>query len=88
MATSKFEKQALKEINQNEQLTEGLSLSLLKWFFKPKVKKAMKQLKNDGDLQATIISMNKQAKQLKDDLKNHPRRDSLDPRVRAMIDSL
>ena len=88
MATSKFEKQALNEINQNAQLTEGLALSLLKWFFKPKVKKAMKKLKNDGDLQSSIADMNRHAKKLKDDIKNHPLRDTLDPELIALIDRL
>jgi len=85
MSISKFEKRALNEINR---IDEGLSLSLLKWFLKPKVKKALAKLKDDGDLSASIIDMNNYAKKLKHDLKNHPRRDSLDPRVQAMIDKL
>lgn len=88
MATSKFEKQALNQINENAQIFEGLSLALLKWFLKPKVKKALTKLKNDGDLTAQIADMNAHAKKLKHDLQNHPRRDQLDPRVQAMIDRL
>ena len=32
--------------------------------------KAMKKLKNDGDLQSSIADMNRHAKKLKDDIKN------------------
>ncbi len=88
MATSKFEKQALKDINQNALITEGLALSLLKWFFKPKVKKALKKLKNDGDLMSTIADMNAHARKLKDDIKNHPNRELLDPELVALINKL
>ena len=48
----------------------------------------MKKLASDGDLQSTIITFNQNAKKLKDDIKNHPRRDNLDPELVALINKL
>lgn len=62
MSTNKFEKQALKEITR---LDESIALSLLKFFFKAKVKKSLKKLANDPNFKANIDDLEYHAKELK-----------------------
>ena len=88
MAISKFEKQALNEINH---IDEGLSLKLLKWFLRPVVRKALKKLENDPDYVASTDSINKLTVKLKNDLKNYEKRHgkgSMDPRLAQIINRL
>ena len=63
-------------------------LGLFKFLFKGRVEKEFIKLKNDDDLQSTITDMHKHAKKLKDDVKNHPDRDLLDPELLELIDGL
>ena len=62
MSTNKFEKCALTEVKQ---IDEGLALSLLKFFFKAKVKKSLKKLANDPNFKANIDDLEYHAKELK-----------------------
>jgi len=67
MSTNKFEKCALTEVKQ---IDEGLALSLLKFFFKAKVKKSLKKLAKDPSFQADLEGMKYHAKQLKKRVKD------------------
>ena len=85
MAISKFEKQALKEINR---IDEKLTLSLFKFFLKPKVKKALKALSNDPEMKALQSDVNRINAALKDRLKNQDKYGNLDPRLAKLIKNL
>ena len=67
MSTSKFEKRALNQINE---LNEGIALSLFKFFFKSKVKKAMKKMAKDPEFQATKDAIEYHGKELKRQVKD------------------
>jgi hypothetical protein len=67
MSTSKFEKRALEEIKQ---IDEGLGLSLLKFFFKGKVKRALRSLKDDPEVISAIDGIEFHGKELKKQIKD------------------
>ena len=71
MSTNKFEKRALDQINQ---VNEGIALGLFKFFFKSKVKKALKKLKNDPEFQATSDALDYHTKELKRQIKDYEKR--------------
>lgn len=71
MSTSKFEKRALEKINQ---LNEGISLSLLKFFFKGKVKKMLKTLKDDPEVVSALQGIDYHGKELKKQIKDFEKR--------------
>tara|TARA_B100001059_G_scaffold96872_1_gene96109 strand:- start:32917 stop:33183 length:267 start_codon:yes stop_codon:yes gene_type:complete len=67
MSTNKFEKRALNQINE---LNEGLGLTLLKFFFKSKVKKALKIMKDDPEVQSAVQGIEYHGKELKKQIKD------------------
>ena len=77
MPISKFEKKSLGQIDQ---LNEGLGLSLLKFFFKGKVRKALKTMADDPEVISAIQGieyhekeLEKQAKDFEKKYGKHPR---------------
>jgi len=67
MSTNKFEKRALNKINQ---INEGMVLSLLKFFFKGKVKKMLKTLKDDPEVISALQGIEFHGKELKKQIKD------------------
>ena len=67
MSTNKFENRALKKINQ---INEGIGLTLLKFFFKGKVKKMLKKMKDDPEIISGLQGMEFHAKALKKSVKD------------------
>ena len=61
MSTSKFEKDALKEIKQ---LDEGLGLTLLKFFFKGKVRRMLKKMEDDPEVVSAVQGIEYHGKEL------------------------
>jgi len=67
MSTNKFENRALNKINQ---INEGMVLSLLKFFFKGKVKKMLKTLKDDPEVISALQGIEFHGKELKKQIKD------------------
>jgi len=61
MYKNKLEEDLKKQI----QLSEGLALAIIKFLMKGKVKKALKKMNDDPEMQAAIDGMNYHAKELK-----------------------
>ena len=68
MSTNKFEQRALAQIN------EGLGLTLLKFFFKGKVKKMLKKIENDPEVISAIDGIEYHGKELKKQIKDFEKR--------------
>ena len=64
MSTNKFEQRALAQIN------EGLGLTLLKFFFKGKVKKMLKKMEDDPEVQSAIQGIEYHGAELKKQIKD------------------
>jgi hypothetical protein len=64
MSTNKFEQRALTQIN------EGLGLTLLKFFFKGKVKKMLKRIEDDPEVISAIQGIEFHGKELKKQIKD------------------
>lgn len=77
MSISKFEKRALAQINQ---LHEGLGLSLLKFFFKGKVRKALKTMADDPEVISAIQGIEYHGKELKKQIKDFEKKYGKHPR--------
>ena len=71
MSTNKFEKRALKEIKQ---LDEGLGLTLLKFFFKGKVRRMLKKMEDDPEVTSAIQGIEYHGKELKKQIKDFEKR--------------
>lgn len=81
MSTNKFEEQALKEIKQ---IDEGLGLTLLKFFFKGKVRKMLKQMEDDPDVVSAVQGIEYHGKELKKQIKDFEKRYGRKPRTIKM----
>lgn len=81
MSTSKFEKDALKEIKQ---LDEGLGLTLLKFFFKGKVRKMLKQMEDDPEVVSAVQGIEYHGKELKKQIKDFEKRYGKKPKTIKM----
>ena len=68
MSTNKFEQRALTQIN------EGIGLTLLKFFFKGKVKKMLKQIEDDPEVISAIQGIEFHGKELKKQIKDFEKR--------------
>jgi hypothetical protein len=64
MSTNKFEQRALTQIN------EGIGLTLLKFFFKGKVKKMLKRMEDDPEVISAIQGIEFHGKELKKQIKD------------------
>jgi len=82
MSTNKFEKRALNKINQ---LNEGMTLSLLKFFFKGKVKKMLKTLKDDPEVISALQGIEFHGKELKKQIKDFEKQYGKHPRGKNRV---
>ncbi len=81
MSTSKFEKDALKEIKQ---LDEGLGLTLLKFFFKGKVRRMLKKMEDDPEVVSAVQGIEYHGKELKKQIKDFEKRYGKKPKTIKM----
>ena len=78
MSTNKFEQRALDQIN------EGLGLTLLKFFFKGKVKKMLKKIEDDPEVQSAIQGIEYHGKELKKQIKDFEKTYGRKPRAASL----
>jgi hypothetical protein len=81
MENNKFEKDSLDQINK---LDEGLALGILKFFMRPKLKRALRKLERDPEFKAAIKDLNYHAEALKDKVDNLE--DTEDPKLKKIAD--
>ena len=81
MDKNNFEK---KSLDQVKQIDEGLALGILKFFMRPKLKRALRKLERDPEFKAAIKGLNYHAEALKDKIDNLE--DTEDPKLKKIAD--
>ena len=78
---NKFEDKLLREVN----LIEGISAKLFKWFLKPLVKKTLKKLKDDPEVQAAFDGIDYHRDELKRLIKKHEDEFGKSPKAKNLL---